>query len=248
MLPRFAIIILLILLTAGCVEKSAVPIENHTHVNETVENTSLKVVNNITAVNTTANNSVTINHSSVSRVLLPAVIKEPSRQGIGRDAMLYITPDYVIWNYLNMNFSWVSDQENFNTSEYWQFPSEFIKRQSGDCEDWTLAFISMVMAYDNTSRCFAADILIDEGNSVGGHEGGFCIFGQEFRIYDQYLHTTYTTDDGGSYIVNRWCDAMKYMAELPEDSNCRIVRIFNNKVYETFDSKDGFSEWLKANR
>jgi hypothetical protein len=248
---KFMPILILILITAGCTN-FPVHYQNSAN-NNTVENST--EIENVTVKEEPAMNHTIVN-STPEILVVP--VKEISRQGLGRDAMKYVTPenvsgiiggsDYVIWNYLNMNFRWVSDQENFNTSEYWQFPSEFIKRQSGDCEDWTLAFISMVITYDNSSRCFATDIRIDEGRDVSGHEGGFCIFGDEFRIYDQYLHTAYTTDESGSYIVDRWCEAMKYMADLPTDSKCRIVRIFSNKEYYTFESNDDFSEWLKANR
>lgn len=40
--------------------------------------------------------------------------------------------------YINVNYEYKSDIDNFNANEYWQEPIELIINRSGDCEDFAL--------------------------------------------------------------------------------------------------------------
>jgi len=40
--------------------------------------------------------------------------------------------------FMNKNFKFVEDRDNFNNVEYWQSPEEMLKNKRGDCEDFAI--------------------------------------------------------------------------------------------------------------
>jgi len=70
-----------------------------------------------------------------------------------------------------------SDSLMFNTSEYWQTAAETLQRGHGDCEDWAVATLSLMRAYDSSAKCYV--IVWDTHMSI------LCYNGKSFAIYDQ---------------------------------------------------------------
>ena len=172
------------------------------------------------------------------------------RKGAGRLAMNYIQPenlsDYLnfsyytsessIWNYLNQRFTWKEDEDIFGESEHWQLPYEFLQRKEGDCEDWASVFVSLALARNSSSNCFAVEMIVNN-TKVSGHVGTVCLEGKKLLVFDQfYSRVWYTTD----YFLGEWCKSLENV------TSCEVTKVFNNKFYKTFDSSSEFIDWLKG--
>jgi len=50
-----------------------------------------------------------------------------------QDKLLYTN------NFFNSAVSWVTDQDNWQESDYWATPLETLSRRKGDCEDYSIS-------------------------------------------------------------------------------------------------------------
>lgn len=80
-----------------------------------------------------------------------------------------------ILQYTYMN--WASDSAKFGQMDYWQTPADFIRNKGGDCEDWAIYFISLIMRHNPELDCYLA------GWST--HMNVICSIDKTYIIYDQ---------------------------------------------------------------
>ena len=58
-----------------------------------------------------------------------------------REKLLYTN------NFFNSSIQWVTDEENWQESDYWATPLETLSRRKGDCEDYSISkYITLVLA------------------------------------------------------------------------------------------------------
>jgi len=58
-----------------------------------------------------------------------------------QDKLLYTN------NFFNSAVSWVTDQDNWQESDYWATPLETLSRRKGDCEDYSISkYVTLVLA------------------------------------------------------------------------------------------------------
>jgi hypothetical protein len=192
---------------------------------------------------------------SKSNFLLVDNIKP--REGGGKLALNYITPDAVkgviasknldgIWNYFLNGFVWENPIEQFG--EYrWQLPTEFLKNKKGDCIDWSVAFVSLVLSNNDSIPCFVAEILLNESEGYSGHAGSLCINGNDIYIYDQWYTRKAWVKEGIETQLEQWCKGIEVYGRINNMKSCTFFEVFNNKFYKTFNSNKEFADWLKLN-
>ena len=140
-----------------------------------------------------------------------------------------------IRHYMENDFGYTSDQEQFNVADWWQLPTEFMSVKAankGDCEDWAVSFLSLVYAREPI-RCWGMEVGFMYPNDTieEAHVSVFCDVNGVHRIYDQTGVVT-EPDIWGEYF--RWFD---YDKEFTDKGVVGIkpYAVFNDTFYSEVD-------------
>lgn len=149
----------------------------------------------------------------------------------------------VIANY--MRISYISDQNRFKKSEYWQTPAEVLRIKMGDCEDWAITTLSLMREYNNSVNCY--NILWPTHLSI------LCYKNNHFAIYDQG-RTKFSTaleikniNDSGVMQDNKIAirkmrnDYFDWYGLNPNER--RMYALFNENELITFEKDEDFVNW-----
>ena len=78
---------------------------------------------------------------------------EPSKDGFG-----------LIRDWVAYNIGYVSEEEQWGETEYWQTPEETLSMYTGDCEDFSILLATLLRAYGiNANQVYVALGVDDEG-------------------------------------------------------------------------------------
>jgi len=138
--------------------------------------------------------------------------------------------------------NWVSDNGKFGQLEYWQTPSDFIRNKGGDCEDWSVYFLSMLREYDPTLNCYVATWYT--------HANVLCRINKTFIIMDQdKIQQSFSLREKESIQENQinarsWRNG--YFENFGIESDERILfYLFNEKEIIKFENgQEDFIEWV----
>jgi hypothetical protein len=126
----------------------------------------------------------------------------------------------------------------FWLEEYWRLPEETIEDGMGDCEDMAVLLTSMIINY-NEGRYDAWAIGIQ--SEYGGHMAvAIPVEGGKLAILDPVgdFYTGMVSDKPVSEAINEW---LRHWSEKIPNAYVNVV--FNNELYELFDSNDEFIAW-----
>lgn len=95
-------------------------------------------------------------------------------------------------------WSYISDSENYNTSEYWASPMEFMAK-GGDCEDYAIAKYASLQLLGYTDRHMRIMAVVDNSRGGMGHAvlsvstmtGSQILDNRSTVVYDGALQTAY---------------------------------------------------------
>ncbi len=128
--------------------------------------------------------------------------------------------------------------------EMWQFPSETLDLEQGDCEDMAILLASMILSY-NDGEYWVECILIT--GSLGAHAAvQFPVTGDKLTILDPAGH--YYTQDGYGNLdsktisteINNWLNYWK-----PDlGSDVRVYRVFSSYMDRSFSSTSEYTTWM----
>ncbi|MEM4230509.1 MAG: hypothetical protein QXF25_01395 [Candidatus Pacearchaeota archaeon] len=134
-----------------------------------------------------------------------------------------------------------ADSELYNKEEYWATPSETLSKERGDCEDWSLAFLSLIKAYNPKIKCYGL------GSSI--HLTVFCYLENgEFAFYDQRKIELKTkvykseSEQEKRIKIRSLINSFFQHFEIPADER-KIKMIFSDKEFIEFKENEEFVEW-----
>lgn len=142
-----------------------------------------------------------------------------------------------IFDRLSDDYEYVTDEDMFGQDDWIQLPSEFFRTIRGDCEDWSVAFLSLVLAREATP-CYAVGVnyyLANGSLGEGAHVTVLCILNDAAMIFDQ--HQTYS----GRWMWDDLRRSLDYKGELTRDGITTVKPrgYFNNTFYaEVKDAQD----------
>ena len=142
---------------------------------------------------------------------------------------------------LDSKFTYLDDDIVYGRDEYWATPAEFLAKHEGDCEDWTNAFLSSILYYDPSLKCY--NLLLST------HVTNFCYLGDfTYSFMDQSHVKLSATLDGKEYMP----DEVKKLRELRDSylddygisaNEGSIVLAYSNKEYIKFKDNEDFIRW-----
>jgi predicted transglutaminase-like cysteine proteinase len=146
-----------------------------------------------------------------------------------------------IGNSLDTKFYYKTDLENFKVEDYWETPAETLKREGGDCEDWTNTFLSATLYYNSSLKCYNV--------RLPTHLTNFCYLGDgQYSLIDQQgIQITVKIYKNG-YVQ----DELKKMREFVDGylrgygisvSESAIYYAYNNKEFKEFSDNEDFIKW-----
>jgi hypothetical protein len=141
-------------------------------------------------------------------------------------------------------FTYMSDNGQFQQLDYWQTPAEVLSHRLGDCEDWAIATLSLMRAYDNSIKCYAA--------LWATHVSIICYLDNTFYIYDQdkvkFLRKLNSknndtiTQQENKKAVREMLSA--YFEEYGIHPNEGLIQaLFNERDLVTFNTNEDFVTW-----
>lgn len=137
-----------------------------------------------------------------------------------------------------------SDDLLFHEAEYWQTPLETLKLGHGDCEDWAVTVLSMMLAYDSSLKCY---------NTLWEtHVGVFCYADDSYLIYDQdkVKSKIKINDKTDSLSIQENKASLRRMLNNYFDSygispeERRLHALFNDKESIEFSDNEEFINWM----
>jgi len=143
------------------------------------------------------------------------------------------------------NIRYREDSLLFKNAEYWQTPNETLNKGHGDCEDWAIAVLSLIKAYNSSLKCY--NILWPTHLSI------FCYIEGSYIIYDQdrtKTSTSLSNNPNNDFVIlqenkikmrkmlNNYFD--KYGLKPKER---KIKALFNEKEIITFNDNEEFVDW-----
>jgi hypothetical protein len=141
--------------------------------------------------------------------------------------------------------SYISDFILFHQEDYWQTPAETIEMGAGDCEDWAVTSMSLILAYNNSVKCY--DALWQTHMSI------FCYVNGKFIIYDQERvksGTALETNQKDRYLAEQENKIkIRHMMNSYFDSyglepdERKLYAIFNENELIIFNDNEEFVEW-----
>lgn len=147
----------------------------------------------------------------------------------------------VIWKYMNTLLQYREDSTVMGVADYWKQPNETIGFW-GDCEDWTNAFVSLALAYNNSLRCYSL--------ALEAHLTSFCKFKKDdvsyqYAFYDQRTNEMQIIRDNDPekekelrILIDRYFESYGYYKK-------DILIAFNDKEYFEFEKNENkdFINW-----
>jgi len=133
---------------------------------------------------------------------------------------------------LSDDFLYESDTDKFNKEDWYQLPSEFFSTNpsQGDCEDWSVAFLSLILAR-GPAPCYVVTngyLAADKSDLHGGHSLVLCVNDGKPIIYNQY----YMFTDGDIWEQLR--EDLDYDGSLTKDGVAYInpTGYYNDTFYD----------------
>ena len=120
--------------------------------------------------------------------------------------------------YMHLHFSFVDDEIQFGTIDYWQNPSEFLEHKKGDCEDYAL-FTHYVLEKKGIESYLVS------------------IYGK-----DQYAHTVTIFKEGNVFNVFNEDKIYRYESPSIEDA---LSRVNPDWVWGAIASEKDKRGWLE---
>lgn len=139
--------------------------------------------------------------------------------------------------YSASKIDWISDSRQFSDEDYWQTPLELIENDAGDCEDWTVYFMSLLQEYDEDLNCNAM-VWPTHMNVLCHIEEAFIMYDQEKRI----SRLTLSGDDGEGEILDFKQDLIDFYGFSEEEQ--KLISIFNWQGGRDFGEGEGFVSWI----
>lgn len=141
--------------------------------------------------------------------------------------------------------SYISDNSQFNSYEYWQTPAESIRNKGGDCEDWAVRFVSLLRAFNSSTNCYIA--------MWDTHANVLCRFDKIFKIYDQEKTTASAdikSNPSKDYVLDQENKAeirgllSDYFGKYGLSANERkLYALVNDKELIEFNNTEQFVNW-----
>ena len=128
----------------------------------------------------------------------------------------------IIWSYLDGKFNYLYDDKGVNELEYWQLPNETLIKNRGDCEDFSVAFVSLTKAYDPSIKCYSMSLI--------SHESSIC---------------KYTEEEDEHYII---IDMSLYMTEIVSDASIKQKEIKKRQLELFFNDYFNDAGLIEENR
>ncbi|TRO61913.1 transglutaminase domain-containing protein [Candidatus Bathyarchaeota archaeon] len=135
--------------------------------------------------------------------------------------------------WLKENLGFAFDERNYNKLDFWALPDEFLRMGSGDCEDWTVAFLSIMKNVTPETKCCG---FVREGEVDGDYTLAMCDFGERFSVFSQ-RH--------GDYSASSVEEALAGYAEFMGISRVDVYFAFDDEECVLFHSSDEFFEWVE---
>jgi hypothetical protein len=144
-------------------------------------------------------------------------------------------------SYLNAKVKYKQDWEFNKNTNYWQTPEETLKINQGDCEDYSVALLSLILAYNNSLNCY--NIVFTS------HVTTFCFNDNYYAYYDQGKTELKMQLDN-----KQNSEQVKFeLAKLNEDyfkhygiNNATETKshfAFSNNRYVEFNTNEDFINW-----
>jgi len=137
--------------------------------------------------------------------------------------------------------AYISDKNLFGQEEYWQTPKETLERGMGDCEDWTVAVLSMLRNYNPELKCYA--VIWKKHISI------FCYYDNAFYIYDQGRTKFKATIDKDESVLEQKIQLRKMREDYFDDYGISpkdrdVYAVFNENELVTFEAPEDFINWM----
>ncbi|MEA2003859.1 MAG: hypothetical protein U9O53_02770, partial [archaeon] len=106
--------------------------------------------------------------------------------------------------------------------DYWQLPNETLIKNRGDCEDFSVAFVSLMKAYDPSLKCYSMSLI--------NHQSSIC---------------KYTEDEDEYYII---IDMSLYMTEIVSDASIKQKEVKKRQLEVFFNDYFNDAGLIEENR
>jgi len=126
-------------------------------------------------------------------------------------------------------------------TNYWQTPTETLERKEGDCEDFSVALLSLFFAYDSSLNCY--NIIFSS------HVTTFCYVENYYIYYDQGKTEVKKQIDRNSINAIEQLKELKkdylenYGIDIKNENETKAYYAFNDNSYTEFNSEDEFVNW-----
>jgi uncharacterized integral membrane protein len=144
----------------------------------------------------------------------------------------------LINDYLNRKIKYVKDWDYNKEDNYWQTPLQTLSLEQGDCEDYSVALLSLFLAYNESLNCY---------NIVfSGHVTTFCKINNYYAYYDQQKtelkrEITYRTSEEKKIALEKLKNQYFEHYGLNETENAYFA--FNENTFAEFKDNDAFISW-----
>jgi hypothetical protein len=140
--------------------------------------------------------------------------------------------------YLNDKINYTSDWEFNKQENYWQTPGETLKLKHGDCEDYSVALLSLFLAYNSSLSCY--NVIFTS------HVSTICY------IEDYYIYYDQQKTELKKKIPYKNSDTLPKLRRLKEDyfkyygmnNTEKVHYIFNEYRFLEFENDEEFISWL----
>jgi len=139
---------------------------------------------------------------------------------------------------------YIDDFTLFKQDEYWQTPAETLEKGHGDCEDWAITTLSLILAYNPSLKCH---------NLVWkSHISILCYVNGSYIIYDQNKikhKITLSKVETPLEIQENKVKLREWRNKYFDDfgisvSERKILALFNEKELVEFENDEQFINWL----
>jgi hypothetical protein len=184
------------------------------------------------------------NYDSAEKFIDSASVKDYFETNLRSKMTGDLNEDLVSISGIRMTY--ISDEDLFNSNNYWQKASETLNRKEGDCEDWSIAVVSLIKYYNPELDCYALQ--------WQDHISVLCYNEGSYSMIDQANTKVTGVLQKGDGQINE----IENKAKLREMLNTyfssfgfapgeqEIQAVFDDNSSQSFDNQEEFINWMIA--